>query len=412
MRQTSIRGRISRRYGIGARRVANEPATTPPIPRLPVGHPHLGLRDRWYIVCALNDAPTDEPRAVRLLGEDLVLWRSGDDTLVLMADHCPHRGARLSLGDVVNGELRCWYHGWQFNTEGQCTSIPSQGGKCSLQARVSIDSRYPVRERAGYVWAWIGEGEPGPLTLPSEMEDSTFSAFGESVMWDANWLLVLENIADLLHAPYLHARSLTLSRGVTEDRIRVADESFGFRVERAGQQGVNFDWVEISTGPVLWARLDIPYPNKWAAGPGPALRINALVTPIDETRTWVHVPRLRQVAGWHRWLWRTLYRLRLRGTHLHVLNQDKAMLESIRSVEEGYRDEHLAQSDKGVAHLRKVLTPAMEAQLRAVEGPDAGPWIGRRRRSATDTAGDSVDDEQDARDEAMDVPSPARAAQP
>jgi phenylpropionate dioxygenase-like ring-hydroxylating dioxygenase large terminal subunit len=191
--------------------------------------------------------------------------------------------------------------------------------------------------------------------------------FPESVTWNANWMLVLENLADVMHAPFLHSRSLTLSKGIAEDRVKVTDTDEGFRVERMGQQGVNFDWIEIGTGPLLYSRLDIPYPSVWAAGPGPALRILGFVTPIDDARTIVHFPRLRQVCGWQRLVWRGLYRVRLRGTHLHVLNQDKAMLESLGTIERATRDEHLAQSDRSVLHLRKALKPAFDAQHAALD---------------------------------------------
>ncbi|MGH2604678.1 MAG: Rieske 2Fe-2S domain-containing protein, partial [Dehalococcoidia bacterium] len=107
MKQTSLRWRLSRRAGIGARRVAEQPSGYPAPSRLPVGHPHLGLRDRWYLVCAAGDL-RDEAKGVRLLGEDLVLWRNRAGRVSLMRDSCPHRGARLSLGDVVDGDLRCW----------------------------------------------------------------------------------------------------------------------------------------------------------------------------------------------------------------------------------------------------------------------------------------------------------------
>ena len=80
----------------------------------------------------------------------------------------------------------------------------------------------------------------------------------------------------------------------------------------------------------------------------------------------MHFPRCRQVDGWQRTLWRTLFNLRLRGTHLHVLNQDKAMLESMRSIPEAQRDEHLAQADKPVLHLRRVVKPEFDAQLAAL----------------------------------------------
>ena len=178
--------------------------------------------------------------------------------------------------------------------------------------------------------------------------------------WGANWLLALENLVDLMHAPFLHARSITLNEGITDDRVVVDDHDDGFEVRRRNQAGNNFDWIDINTGALSFVRLDIPLPP--SAGPGPPLRILGFLTPRDNAATLVHFPRFREVAGRERRIWRTLYRLRLRGTHLHVLNQDKEMLESLRTVEEARRDEHLAQADRPVVHLRRALEPDFEAQ--------------------------------------------------
>lgn len=363
MKQPLVSGLLSRYAGLGTRSAAERRSNWPSPPRHPLGHPHLGLRNRWYLVCPAAELG-GEPKDLRLLGEDLVLWRDGGGAPHLMNDYCPHRGARLSLGDVVDGDLQCWYHSWRYDGSGQCTSVPSQGGTCALQRRTRVTPTYPTHEEAGYVWAWIGEDEPAPLELPEEFHDPSYATFAETVVWDASWLLILENLTDLMHAPFLHGRSLTLSRGVTEDRIKVVETDEGFRVERKGQQGVNFDWTEVSTGALPWARLDIPYPSPWVAGPGPALRIVSFVTPVDETRTIVNFPRFRRVSGWQRTLWQLLYRLRLRGTHLHVLNQDKTMLEALGSIERATADEHMAQADRAVLHLRKALLPAFDEQLR------------------------------------------------
>lgn len=361
MNQRTLFWKISRHTGLTAPLVARSESRTLPPVELPLGHPHMGLRDHWYIVAYSDELGTD-PIGTRALGEDLVVWRDGDGAARTMRDYCPHRGAQLSLGDVVDGDLQCWYHAWRFDGTGQCTSVPTQGGKCSLQRRLRIEAAYPTEEHHGYIFAWLGDTEPERLQLPHEMTDPSYAHFPERVEWAGNWTLVLENLTDLMHAPFLHNNSLTLSGGIVDDRIRVETIEDGFRVSRMGQQGVNFDAVDVVLGPLMYCRLDIPYPSALAAGPGPDLRILGFVTPVDDTHTIVHFPRYRQVEGWQRTLWQALYRARLRGTHLHVLNQDKFIIESQRSIDNARRDEHPAQSDKGVIALRKVFADAFERQ--------------------------------------------------
>ena len=386
MRQTSLRQRLSKSTGIGARQVAlTAPRTAGPAVELPIGHPYLGLRNRWYMICpsqSLNDHPVPK----RILGEDLVLWRDGTGTPRLMADHCPHRGAKLSIGDIVDGELQCWYHSWRFDGDGQCTSIPTQGGQCSLQERTKIATRYSAVEMADFIWAWVGEDEPSELVIPAELTDPSYSVFPETVEWATNWLLAYENVADIMHAPFLHNSSLTLGGGVTEDRVKVSPSETGFRVERQNQVGVNFDWVEFELGNLLYCRLDIPY-RPTLAGPGPDLRILGFATPIDDQRTEIHFPRCRKVSGWQRALWRLLFKARLRGTHLHVLNQDKAMLESLRTIPEAQRDEHLAQADKPVLHLRRELRPIFDAHLDRLDPQ----WAGTAPLSGTTASATSAE---------------------
>src|SRR5690606_19608776 len=114
-----------------------------------------GLRERWYILGQSSLLPSEQPVGIRVLGEDLVLWRDAAGAPRLFPDTCAHRRARLSRGYVSEGQLRCLYHGWSYDPTGQCTSIPAQGGECALSRSIRLKP-YPVVERAGYFWGYIG----------------------------------------------------------------------------------------------------------------------------------------------------------------------------------------------------------------------------------------------------------------
>jgi phenylpropionate dioxygenase-like ring-hydroxylating dioxygenase large terminal subunit len=312
----------------------------------------LGLRDAWYPVCQSSHLQ-QRPLGLHRLGTDIVLWRDSGGKIYAHDDRCLHRGAKLSVGQVVNDQLRCAYHGWCYQTSGQCTSIPtSKIAEAKLAPRLRLP-KFEAQERAGLVWVYfpdVADAPAPPLVIPEELEDPAYSGFICEAEWGANWILILENLADPMHGPFLHGHSLTLSRGSLEDDMRTTRTEAGFIVEREGQRGVNFDWSEFYCRNSLWVRLDIPLPF----GPKGILRILCFATPIDENRTLVYFLRYRNLAGWKRAYWRFLYRTFWEKQHFKVIEQDRVILESQRGAESRVA-EHLANSDRGVTELRKFL---------------------------------------------------------
>lgn len=324
-----------------------------------------GLRNRWYVMLPSENLPADKPIAVQALGENLVVWRDGDGKARCQLDLCPHRGARMSKGSVVEGQLACWYHGVRFNGEGACMLVPAEGEDSKLQKRLKLKS-YPTQERAGLIWAYIGDVDlfpPPPLDLPPELESEAWTGFVCHAHWKTNWLVALDNLADPMHAPFLHGNSYTLRFGAKQDRMVIVELPKGFRVEREKQKGVNFDWSELYDSGTVYCRLDIPYPE--SAGPGGPLRIIGFVTPRDENELDCYFLRYRQVSGWQRDLWRFLYRTRLEARHWAVLEQDRVMMEDISL--ESRLGEHIGQTDIGVVRLRKMLNMEYAKQQEVYE---------------------------------------------
>lgn len=108
----------------------------------------------WWPVALAADVKA-EPLAARLLDTPVVLWRKATGDVAALADRCPHRGAQLSLGRLVNDDLECAYHGWRFDTQGACTAIPAQPGFAPKDAHRAC--RYAVQEAHGLVWVCLGE---------------------------------------------------------------------------------------------------------------------------------------------------------------------------------------------------------------------------------------------------------------
>ncbi len=177
--------------------------------RVGPGQPAGRLLRRYWQPVALAEEFDDERvgarpvRAVRLLGEDFVLFRDERGRWGLLDRACPHRGADLAYGRLEDGGLRCSFHGWLFDVQGRCLDTPGEpeGSRLCDRAR---QRACPVTERAGVLWAWLGEGEP-----PAFPELDCFVApdshvFAFKGLWACNWLQSLEVGIDPAHASFLH----------------------------------------------------------------------------------------------------------------------------------------------------------------------------------------------------------------
>ncbi|WP_435747342.1 Rieske 2Fe-2S domain-containing protein [Microbacterium sp. PMB16] len=173
------------------------------------------LRRYWQPI-SLSSKATRTPQNVRVLGEDLVLFRTGKGKVGLLYPRCCHRGASLFFGGVEEEGIRCCYHGWVFDTEGHCLEQPCEPELGLHRDRVR-QPWYPVQELYGMVWAYMGPPDRMPILPRIDVfedvpagegvyaDDSGFSGGGPAEM-DFNWLSHWENVVDPFHVPILHAR--------------------------------------------------------------------------------------------------------------------------------------------------------------------------------------------------------------
>jgi len=162
------------------------------------------LRNYWQPIALVDELGGPRPvRPVTVLGENYVLFRNAKNQYGLLDRNCPHRGADLAYGRWEDGKLRCVFHGWLFDVEGKCLETPAEPQGSRLCDHIRQRS-YPVVERSGILFAWLGAGEPSAFphfdcfTAPSAY---TFAFKG---YWDCNWLQALEVGIDPAHASWLH----------------------------------------------------------------------------------------------------------------------------------------------------------------------------------------------------------------
>lgn len=162
------------------------------------------LKNTWY-VAAWQGSVTRQLLARTILGEPLLFYRKLDGGVAAISDRCPHRFAPLSMGKLVGDNVECGYHGLQFDCNGACVLNPHGDGKIP---RAAVVRHYPVVERYGFVWVWMGEVERAdPALMPdySHLTSEAFTTVGGEMVQQANYELVVDNLMDLSHAMYLHA---------------------------------------------------------------------------------------------------------------------------------------------------------------------------------------------------------------
>ncbi|HDR9762846.1 TPA: Rieske 2Fe-2S domain-containing protein [Burkholderia cepacia] len=166
------------------------------------GIDYRALRNQWHVVARADEVRDGAPLPVRLLGEELVLWR-GPAGINAWKDYCGHRGAKLSLGCVRNGEIECPYHGWRYSEHGRCVKVPAHPDHEPPQQRLVFPHR--VTERYGLVWVSLGQPEGDVPAFP-EWDDPSFrKVYAGPYRYRANALRSVENFLDASHFPFVHA---------------------------------------------------------------------------------------------------------------------------------------------------------------------------------------------------------------
>lgn len=333
------------------------------------------LRRYWHPIGLAGDAGAT-PRPVRVLGEDLILFRDGAGRPGLVYPRCAHRGTSLYYGRVEERGIRCCYHGWLYDVEGHCLEQPCEAGGGSEGGRAQVRQPwYPVQERYGLVFGYLGPPERKPV-LPRydalemlhdgefiQADDTSIGSGGGAIV-PCNWLQHYENVVDPLHVPILHGafsgpqfvpemavmpdvQFAVTPRGVKTTQVRTLEDGRGLRR---------------ITEAVLPTLRVVPSPRLERLQPVEAV---GWVLPIDDTHFRIYVAgRVREAGELGRQrsrfngkLWAEL----TEAEHQQFPGDWEAM------VGQGpitlHSEEHLAGSDRGVNMIRQLL----RRQLRAIE---------------------------------------------
>jgi nitrite reductase/ring-hydroxylating ferredoxin subunit len=330
------------------------------------------LRRFWQPII-LADELGELPKRLRILGEELVVFRDKSGAIGLVEPWCPHRGTSLEYGLIEQNGIRCCYHGWLFGVDGRILETPGEPADSTLKDRL-WHAAYPVHEHSGLVFAYMGPPDkkpPFPIFDTYDLPGYNLVARAPT-LWHCNWLQVKENSMDPAHVAFLH--TLPGSEGFSEDFKELAE----------------WDWMETPVGMVyidtrrfednVWVRVaDFILPNIHQFPPNmdPVTLRNSInrpqattwAVPLDDTHT-MQIGYYRAPAG----------KNPHRGT---VFGQD-----GLRPYEERQRIpgdwdaqvsihdgmsrhglEHLASTDRGVIMMRNMIRRGIRAVR---DGEDLG----------------------------------------
>jgi phthalate 4,5-dioxygenase len=369
------------------------------------------MRRHWLPVCMAEEvvARDGPPKRARLLGEDLVVFRDSQGKLGVLGEHCLHRRASLAFGRNEQCGLRCLYHGWKFDTEGNVVDMPSEAPGAAQRLGKKTKA-YPAREAGGFVWIWMGPRDGMRELEPPAWAPQPGIRYAIVKIWTGcNWAQVLEGSIDSAHSSVLHSTNMPAGEveGATATdtawirpsndkapRLQFEPTPYGFRYAAIRKPIRNPETHQYVRTTLFIAPFTVLIP------PNDQYNLAQMLVPIDDVNTmfyWIawHPDPAKGIAqdAWRRFCAaevgsdldgdyrrkRTLANRFLqdreamqRGDWTGITGipaQDMAMWESMGPITDRSED-HFGSSDLAVAQFRRMMVAAVK---RFLEG---GPAIG------------------------------------
>ncbi len=377
------------------------------------------MRRYWQPACLSSELPENDgaPIRIRLLGEDLIGFRDTQGRVGLVDAYCPHRRAPLFFGRNEECGLRCVYHGWKFDAEGNCIDLPSEPASSPMKNGIKLTA-YPTVERGGAVWAYLGGKEKMPAPPDYEWLRAPDTHRHLSKTFEhCNYLQALEGGLDTSHSSYLHNNNLGNKQELRNrdgtPRIEVEPTDYGYyyvSTRNAGERG-KYIRVYHYMMPAQQMRGGI---TGLAGGRNDVPKLDGHIwVPVDDEHTnvynWMctydssvtltpgYVEGFESFAGRGKddlipgtfelkrnlandyLIDRTVQKTKT-FTGIKGLNtQDVALQEGMGPIVDRSK-EHLGTSDRAIATMRRLLLEATYAIERGEQAPGADPAVHRNVR--------------------------------
>lgn len=351
------------------------------------------LRNCWYVGAIDHELIDGRLLSRTLLGEHVLLYRGDSGAVIALNDRCPHRGALLSHGRREGDAVRCMYHGIKYDgVSGKCVQIPGQD---MIPPRLRVRT-YPVVERRPFVWVWMGDpalADPAKIGDLPYLHDPQWKGIPAYLHYDANYLLIVDNLSDFSHLAFVHTGTLGGSEEYAYVSKPTAIERLdrGFRVERwhynsdappfhrkvIPDRSAKVDRRNIATMlvPGIFTMETLFAPagqGAQAANLSEARQYRncQFMTPETERTTHFFWSYLNNYEGDDCTISRSLLNSLIEG-----FMEDKAIIErQQKTLDEDPKFEMLAiLADGPLVHFRRVLGKLIEAERAAAVTPSAGP---------------------------------------
>ncbi len=395
------------------------------VTRVGRGQPAGELFRRYWQPALLSEElpePDGAPVRVRLLGEDLIAFRDTLGRVGLVDAYCPHRRAPMFFGRNEDCGLRCVYHGWKFDIAGDCTDMPSEPPDSPLKARVKI-AAYPVHEKGGIIWTYLGPRETMPEPPDFEwLRAPDTHRYVSKTFEDCNWLQAMEGGLDTAHSSFVHnefiGNSNSLRNQDRSPRLELETTPYGYFYvsTRSLLDGTNYVRLYHYVMPNQQMRSGTV---KFLAGAGkedphatPKLD-GHLWVPIDDEHTMVYNWtcaydasvdfRKEYIEKWETFMGRGkddlipgTYRLKRNSSNNYMIDRDlqrhktysgiKGLNTQDYALQEGMgpivdrSKEFLGTSDRAIVMARRLLLDATRQVERGERPPGADPSTHRNVR--------------------------------
>ena len=315
------------------------------------------LRRYWHPV-GCSEEVTNKPRRTKVLGEELLLYRTESGEAVLMQLRCAHRSLALDYGRIEGDGIRCPYHGWLYDKSGQCLEQPAEPDGSSFHAKIKLKT-YRTQEVSGLVFGYMGPG-PAPLLPLYDVLRWNHGVKNILVQYvHANWMNQIENIVDISHLAWLH----------------------GYTFPAYGARKVTYHWERKDYGANNVMRIDgiddthiscyaFPNANRFALPPvdasGELVRSMIYRVPVDDALTQMYFLRFYPSENHSLHVARRDTKLGeytpLEGDWwgIDVNDQDRMAVEQ-QGVIADRENEHLGVSDGGIIEMRRMMQESLDA---------------------------------------------------